>query len=251
MENFCFMMNQKALELGANNTNFVTPHGLDRDEHYTTANDLLIFSKYLLNIPYLAEIVNTRFTTIKIDENTRELRTTNEMLGLFPNAKGIKTGYTGKAGRCLITAVESGDRELISIVLGCDTKKQRTSESMVLMNYGFSAFEEVDIYENMKKNFTFLLQKSMNNEYEISILERKYQLLPKNEKEKIKYEYILSKELVAPIPKETVVGKIYTILNGERIDMLEIKTQTDIERKSIMKYFLDMIRNQAEYTKIS
>ena len=126
VENFCKMMNKRAKELGATNTNFVTPHGLDKEDHYTTIQDLLIFTKHFMEIPYLLEISNTSTANIKIDNYIRDLRTTNEMLSIYDAVNGIKTGFTGKAGRCLITSIASGERELITMVLGCETKKQRT-----------------------------------------------------------------------------------------------------------------------------
>lgn len=134
VEDFCVEMNKKAREIGASNTNFVTPHGLDNDMHYTTVRELLMFADYLLNIDYLAKIVNMRNATIKIDNYEKSLHNTNEILGIYPEANGIKTGYTSKAGRCLVASITRNGRQVISIVLGCETKKQRTSESIQLLN---------------------------------------------------------------------------------------------------------------------
>lgn len=250
VENFANMMNQKALELGAYHTSFVTPHGLDNDEHYTTARDLITFADYLLQIPYLSEIVATRFTTIKIDENIRELRTTNEMLSIYSNAKGVKTGYTGKAGRCLVTAVESGDREIITVVLGCETKKQRTSESIWLIQHGFQSFEEVDLYEKMKHSFEILVEKAAQKEHVIEVYDKKMVLLPVHEKEKITYEYHLLNHLVAPLKKEENVGEAIVKINGVVFDTFPIKISYEIPRKTVLDYLKEMMKHQIVYTQI-
>ena len=250
VENFCNMMNQKAIELGAMSTHFVTPHGLDNEEHYTTARDLSVFATYLLKIPYLAEIVDTQYTTIKIDDNTRELRSTNEMLGIYPNAKGVKTGYTGKAGRCLVTAIESGDRELITVVLGCDTKKQRTSESIWLIHYGYTEFEKVDIYQKMKREFQIFVEKAAASSYQVNVMAEKYDVLPIGDVEKIEYSYQLEKDLVAPLEKGEKIGEISVILEGKIIDTLELKLPYAIRRKTILEYITEIFKNQANYVTI-
>lgn len=250
VENFCQMMNEKAKKIGAKNTNFVTPHGLDNDEHYTTARDLMLFSNYLLDIEYLAKIVNMREATIKIDDYTRGIHSTNEMLSIYENANGIKTGYTSKAGRCLITSIEEKGRELISIVLGCDTKKQRTRESIMLINYGYKAFEEVDIYEKMVKTHYINVSKAMASSYKITMTGEKVCILPIGEKNKIKYEFKFNKKLVAPIEKNQEIGKIVISVGENEIDTIQIRAPREIKRRGIMDYFVEILEKQSEYIKI-
>lgn len=251
VEDFCVEMNKKARELGANNTNFVTPHGLDNDLHYTTARDLLLFADYLLNIEYLANIVNTRNTTIKIDSYEKNLHNTNEMLSIYQEANGLKTGYTSKAGRCLVTSMTRNGRQVISIVLGCGTKKQRTSESIQLLNYAYNNFEVVDIYENMRKRFTLNVEKSKNKTYEININGKKEMLLPIGEKENMLYEYNLKKDMSAPILKGEKIGNIVIKSPKGVIETLEIRMPKSIKRKSVIEYFSKIIGNQLEYVLIN
>lgn len=251
VEDFCVEMNKKARELGANNTNFVTPHGLDNDLHYTTARDLLLFADYLLNIEYLANIVNTRNTTIKIDSYEKNLHNTNEMLSIYQEANGLKTGYTSKAGRCLVTSMTRNGRQVISIVLGCGTKKQRTSESIQLLNYAYNNFEVVDIYDNMRKRFTLNVEKSKNKTYEININGKKEMLLPIGEKENMLYEYNLKKDMSAPILKGEKIGNIVIKSPKGVIETLEIRMPKSIKRKSVIEYFSKIIGNQLEYVLIN
>lgn len=250
VEGFCSLMNKRAVELGATNTNFTTPHGLDNEEHYTTLSDLLIFSKYFIQIPYLMEIANTEQTIIKINNYEKELCSTNEMLLLYDCVNGIKTGYTSKAGRCLITSIESGDRNLITMVLGCETKKQRTEETIKLISYGYDNFEVVDILEKMQRVFDMRVRKAVKDKYKLEINGNRKVLLGKNEKNDIQYEYEISEVLTAPIEKGSLIGEIRVLLKGNIISKLQIKVPHTIERKNILNYFLEIFQNQNLYLEI-
>lgn len=250
VEEFCNMMNQKARELGANDTNFLTPHGLDKEGHYTTARNLMIFADYLLNISYLAEIVNMQTATIKIDDYTKSLRTTNEMLGIYENADGLKTGFTNKAGRCLVTSITQDGRQLITIVLGCDTKKQRTKETIQLINYGYSEYEVVDIYEKMRKNIEISIEKTAVKEYEISISGKKMMLLEKNKNGNLTYKYNINKKLVAPIEKGEKIGEIEVYLETTLINVIEIRVPVEIKRKTVVEYFFEILDGQKQYIQL-
>ena len=250
IEEFCDLMNKRAIELGAQNTNFTTPHGLDNDEHYTTLSDLLIFSKYFMQIPYLREIANTEKTMIKINNYEKELRSTNEMLFLYDGVNGVKTGYTSKAGRCLITSIESGDRNLITMVLGCETKKQRTEETIKLISYGYDNFEVVDILEKMQSIFEMRIRKAVKEKYELEINGNKKVLLAKNEKDDIRYEYEIVEMLTAPVEKGSEIGKIKIFVKDNLIYEMAIKLPKTIERKDFFYYFLEIFQNQNLYLEI-
>ena len=250
VEEFCSLMNKRAIELGAKNTNFTTPHGLDNDEHYTTLNDLLIFSKYFMQIPYLREIANTEQTIIRINNYEKELRSTNEMLFLYDSVNGIKTGYTSKAGRCLITSISSGDRTLITMVLGCETKKQRTEETVKLISYGYTNFEVIDIFEKMQKSFEMRIRKAVDDKYKLELNGKKEILVAKNEKNDIRYEYEVSEILTAPIEKGSIIGKIKIYVKDNIVSEIQIKLPYGIERKNIFEYFFDIFQNQNSYLEI-
>ena len=250
VEEFCNLMNRRAIELGAQNTNFTTPHGLDNAEHYTTLNDLLIFSKYFMQIPYLREIANTEKTMIKINNYEKELRSTNEMLFLYDGVNGVKTGYTSKAGRCLITSIESGDRTLITMVLGCESKKQRTEETIKLISYGYDNFEVIDIFEKMKKVFEIRVRKALEDKYKLEITGKKKILVAKKEKNDIRYKYEVSEILTAPIKRESLVGKIKVLLNEQIISEIQIKLPSEIKRKDIISFFLEIYQNQNSYLEV-
>ena len=137
---FSILMNQKANELGLTSSHFITPHGLDQEEHYTTAFELAKIADYALNNQTFAEIVRTSNYTITINNNSKNLHNTNELLGTLEGVYGVKTGFTNGANRCLVTSCKKGNLDIICVVLGCDTKKDRTQDSVKLIKYIFSNF---------------------------------------------------------------------------------------------------------------
>ena len=124
------MMNAKAQELGLDSTHFITPHGLDMPEHYTTAFELAKMADYALNIEKFANIVNTKSITISINDRSKTLTNTNELLGNLYGVNGVKTGFTNGANRCLVTSINRDGMNIITAVLGADTKKDRTNEDV-------------------------------------------------------------------------------------------------------------------------
>lgn len=140
VKSFANKMNIKALELGLFHTHFVTPHGLDDDEHFTTAYELALLTDYALSNETFAKIVNTKSTTISINGYSKNLTNTNELLGVVEGVNGVKTGFTGNAGRCLVTSCTRDNFNIITIVLGADTKKLRTLDSKNLIEYTYSNY---------------------------------------------------------------------------------------------------------------
>ena len=145
VEGFAKMMNEKAEELGLKDTHFVTPHGLDMQEHYTTALELAKMADYALNIKKFAQIVNTKNITISINGRNKNLKNTNELLGNLYGVNGVKTGFTNGANRCLVTSVNRDGMNIITVVLGADTKKDRTNDSVKLIEF---AYQNYEIYNN-------------------------------------------------------------------------------------------------------
>lgn len=141
---FVDMMNAKAAELGAENTHFSNPHGLDQQGHYTSAHDLAMMAAYAMSNPTFKQIVRTKSYQIPWPGHPfpRVLENHNKLLGMYPYATGIKTGYTADAGKCLVAAAERDGRELISVILnGGDSYWDQTIQ---LMDYGFNSFTRVE-----------------------------------------------------------------------------------------------------------
>ena len=153
IENFSLMMNKKAQELTLSGTHFVTPHGLDSDEHFTTALDLAYLADYALKNETFAKIVKTKTCTILINNQPLTISNTNELLGNFEGIYGVKTGFTNGANRCLVTSCKRNDLDFICVVLGCDTKKDRTRDSIKLLDYSFKNFSVVNFKKIATNNY--------------------------------------------------------------------------------------------------
>lgn len=153
VENFSSLMNSKAFELGLFNSNFVTPHGLDDSNHFTTAYDLALLTNYALQNEEFKKIVSTKTKVISIDGNLREISNTNELLGNVDGVYGVKTGFTFEAGRCLVSACKKENLDIIVVVLGADSKSIRTQDSKNLINYIFDNYKYINVSNIINNSF--------------------------------------------------------------------------------------------------
>lgn len=139
IEGFAQMMNEKAVELGMTNSHFTNPHGLDEPDHYSSAADLLIMARAILNNPQLAAIV--RSTTLDFapapDGTLRGGPATNELLETYPGAIGVKTGFTFQASLVLAAAAERDGRRLLAVVMGSEGVNGHFKDASALLDYGF------------------------------------------------------------------------------------------------------------------
>ncbi len=153
VENFSVLMNQKAFELGLFDSSFITPHGLDNENHYTTAYDLALLTNYALKNSDFKKIVSTKKATISYNNSTSEISNTNELLGNLEGVYGVKTGFTFEAGRCLVSACKRDSLDIIVVVLGADTKSIRSKDSKNLINYIFNNYEYTNVADIINNTF--------------------------------------------------------------------------------------------------
>lgn len=141
-ENFVNMMNDLCKTIGTKNTHFANPHGLDDPNHYTTAYDLALVTAYALNNPIFAEIVSTRQYVIEKTNTSdkRYLSNKNRLLNSLDGCIGVKTGFTSKAGRCLVSAIERNGVTIVCVVLNCGPMFEESAEllSRAFNEYNFS-----------------------------------------------------------------------------------------------------------------
>lgn len=243
LEEFANMMNQKAKQLNLKNTHFVTPHGLDNEEHYTTAYELAKITDYALKNKTIAKIVATKSTTIYINEMPRQINNTNELLGNVEGVYGVKTGFTNNAGRCLVTSVKRGDMDLIVVVLGADTRKDRAKDSMKLIEYAFKKYRVINVEEIINKEFELWKQINENRIYidkgttnvELELEDVKIKKLTGENEPKIEINAVSN--LVAPVEKEKRIGTLTVKIGNEIIEEIEIKTKNEVNKRGIIEYF--------------
>lgn len=255
---FATLMNNKAKELNLSNTHFVTPHGLDNDEHYTTAYELAVLTDYALKNEVFCKIVGTKNATITINNYSKTLSNTNELLGNLNGVYGVKTGFTNGANRCLVTSVKRNNMDIICIVLGADTKKDRTKDSIELIEYVFNNFELINIKEQIEKEFSnwktcnisnFYIEKGISNNIDIYLDNIPYNFLPINSNQINNYSIYIycNKNLIAPVLQDSVIGFITVSIDNQTVFKIDIKTSNNINKKTIANYFMDILTNYNFY----
>ena len=148
---FIALMNKTAVNCGAKNSNFTNPHGLPDDNHYTTAYDLCKISCKAIKNPIFKEIVSTKRVNVSNDGYAydRLLINKNKLLFSYDGCTGIKTGYTKKAGRCLVSSAEKDGMEVVSVVINSPQMWERTRE---LLDYSFQNFDMVEVLNRNEFN---------------------------------------------------------------------------------------------------
>ena len=143
VDGFVQLMNNKAMELGLENTHFSNPHGLDDDEHYTTAKELAFLAKYAMENPVFYDIVSTYKRVIPLGEDgSRVLINHNKLLRLYDGAIGVKTGFTKKSGRCLVSCTEVDGVKIIAVTLNAPND---WNDHTKMLDLGFSEFKNIKL----------------------------------------------------------------------------------------------------------
>ena len=254
IEGFAELMNKKASELNLTNTHFETPHGLDSDEHYTTAYELSLLSNYALQNSVFAKIVNTKEHTININGYPKALSNTNELLGNFEGVYGIKTGFTNGANRCLVTACKRNDIDIICVVLGADTKKFRTQDSIKLINYIFDNFKPVNVEELINNKFEAWKKENLDKvvinksstkhlDLEVESIDNPVILVRKDLIDSIKINIDFPLYFESPIASNSKLGNVnVSILDYFNYDY-KIYNCFEIKHKSWYFYLVDIVKN--------
>ncbi len=253
---FAKLMNKKAKSLGLSNTNFESPHGLDSDNHYTTAYELALLTDYALKNSTFLNIVGTKNYTVTINGYPKLLSNTNELLGNLNGVYGVKTGFTNGANRCLVTSCKRRDMDIICVVLGADTKNFRTQDSIKLIEYTFKNFEYFNVkdfatnfLENWKKNNPnyFFVDKGVSNNIDIvfdgsiektPIISIKKELTPS-----LKASIDVNPYLCAPVKSKDVLGTLTISSQNQCILKLNLVSNSDVRKMEPLDYLLRFFRD--------
>lgn len=233
VEAFAEMMNRKAAQIGATNTNFVTPHGLDDPQHYSTPYDLALITRYALQNEKFCKIVGTKSSTFE----GKGINNTNEMLSLYPGADGVKTGYTGQAGRCLVTSATRSDWRVISVVLRCSSRSVRAQSSKVLLDYAFGNYK---VHEYLKKGQLISgisTHKGVKEKVDVYSDSNISFPLKEDEVDRVKVEYDIPKTLEAPVKNGSKIGTVNYILDGKLLASADVSATNGTPRKDFYYYF--------------
>ena len=247
IEGFAEMMNQKAKELKLINTHFVVPHGLDKEGHYTTAYELAKIADYALKIDKIKEIVSTKTCTISINNKPKIITNTNELLG------SVKTGFTNGAGRCLVSSCKRNNLDIITVVIGADTKKYRTVDSIKLIEYTYKNYKMIDIKNKVKEQFStwqkinqqrFIINKGEKSTIDLKMQEINYDkiAIKNTQVDNIHIEINVVYNLEAPVGENQIIGNMKIMLGNEVIEVLDIYSKETIEKKNVKNYFMEFLK---------
>lgn len=237
-ETFVSKMNERAKELGMNDTEFKNCNGLDEEGHLTTAYDISLMARELMKHQEIF-----KYSSIWIDylrDGKTQLVNTNKLLKSYQGITGLKTGTTDKAGCCMVATAKRNNLNLISIVLGDATSKDRFSDAAKLLDFGFANFVALkpklqsDALEPLKVNNG--VKKNVNLKVDFS----KDIFIEKGREKNITYSLELLNEIKAPIKENDVVGKLIYKSGDEVIAEYEIKASENIEKISFFIAFKNL-----------
>lgn len=245
VDGFVALMNEKAIEIGATNTNYVNPNGLHDDKHVSTAHDLALIGQYVMQNETYRQIASTVTYTIEptnIKTEPRYLKLTNKLLfssekvdvdghmvpAKYDGAAGVKTGYTGQAQSCLVSFAERGEQRLIAVVLKASGNNVY-SDSHKLLNYGFGSFSNVHI--SNKNEFIDNVKVTNGLQPLISGVLDKSIVFPLSNSNinNIEKKVVFKEDLEAPLMKGDIIGNTEFYLDGRLIGQSNIISTMDVE----------------------
>lgn len=242
VESFVEKMNEKAKELGAYDTSYANTHGLDAAGHYSTAYDLARIARYALCNPVFSKIVGTKYASIP----GRQLHNTNELLEIYQGADGVKTGYTGKAGRCLVASATREDMRLISVVLGAPTNYKRALSSKSILDYAFKNYKYRTLVKEGQEIARLPVYKGREGYVAIKASETVEIPLRDDEFEKLEKNVFVPDGFEAPVYAGSDTGYMEYLLDGEIIGRTTLKIWQDVKRKTVNDYFKQIITDWAK-----
>ncbi|GAA4020790.1 D-alanyl-D-alanine carboxypeptidase family protein [Actimicrobium antarcticum] len=242
-EAFVVLMNREAKRMGLTATQFGNPHGLPSKENYSTAQDLATLASHVIrDYPEFYKIDSIRsFTYNKITQPNR-----NRLLWLDPTVDGMKTGHTEAAGYCIISSAKrpngSGERRLVSVVLGANSDQSRTQESQKLLNWGFQNFDTVKLYAKNQPVETPVIWKGTGKTIKIGFTQDVYVTVSKGVAAKMKPVLERKDPLVAPIAANSKVGAMKMMVDGKAIAEFPIVALETVGEAGIFGRAWDSIR---------
>lgn len=228
---FALLMNKKAREIGAVNTSFKNPHGLDAEGHYTTAYDLALIAREAMKNEKFARIVSTKNYTIPMEGEKwdRALKNHNKMLWRYEGCNGVKTGYTKKCGRCLVSSAKKGKEEFICVTLNAPDD---WSDHEYLLDYGFENYTTQKVVKKSEKACSFTYDKKNKRKVKLVYAEDYNIAVTADDVITTEIEY---NKLAAPAEKGTVAGFINIYCNGEKVKKVELLTAKSLKELSVME----------------
>ena len=235
---FAIYMNQMAKNIGLVNTNYTNATGLPNDSLYTTAEDIALLSRSLIsNFPDLYKLYSTK--SFKFNDIKQYSR--NKLLFIDDNVDGIKTGFTSAAGYCLASSAKRGNRRLIAVVMGAPTPDIRIQSSRTLLEYGFRFFETHELFKKDTEISKARVYGGDKSEVKFGVNQDSSVTIPRRQKKNLKYQYVIDKQLTAPINQNETIGFMHIKLNGEIIQTYKLTALESVKQGSLYRRTVDSL----------
>ncbi len=229
-EGFVTLMNNRARELGMNNTHFVNCTGLDAEGHLTSAHDVALMSAALIKFPLIKKYSTVWMDTLRDGES--ELVNTNKLVRFYKGTTGLKTGTTSQAKYCLSATAQRDGMELVAVVMAGQSSDLRFSGAKKLLDYGFANFSFSEIGASLKET-DIPLKKGVKKRTAVSCDDTVSALLPKTQKSEVKRETEWNEDITAPIKKGDVLGYVNVFIGDNQIGRLPITADEDVNKLTL------------------
>lgn len=236
---FADIMNQQAALLGMNSTHYENATGWPAEGHVTTARDLSLLAKALINDhpEHYAIYAEESFEYNNINQPNR-----NRLLSRDPSVDGIKTGHTDEAGYCLVSSAKKNGMRLIAIVMGTRSDNSRMVESQKLLTYGFRYFQTHQLYSVSDDVSTIRIWSGESEELTLGVAEDIYLTLPRGAQDKLQAQMHIDTVIKAPIKLGQEIGKITVELDDKQILELPLVAKMEIEQAGFFSRIWDSIK---------
>ena len=241
VEGFAYMMNEKAIDIGAYDTVFVTPNGLDEGEHHSTARDMALIAAYALRNKDFCDIINTPQVSFTSADGKKhyDIVNKNRLLREYKGAFGVKTGFTGKAGHCFVGAAERDGVRLVSCVLasgwGTAGKEYKWSDTKTILDYGFENFKYCTVVDENTETCGIAVYGSDKKTVKTAVSGEIKALLSEDEKNGIEIISVMPEGISAPVKAGQRLGFIRAYKDGFLIGECDISAAESAEEKTVKK----------------
>ncbi len=241
--NFVRMMNSFARDIGAKDTHYVNPHGLDAENHYSSAYDLALLGRHAMQHEVFETIVATRTKVIPWEGHEWSRMLTNKNIFIdkpdfYPGADGIKNGFTTPAGYCLVASATRDGMRLIAVVMNCPGA---TEEVKKMFDYGFNNYQRTLLFSQGE----FVKNVSLNNDVELELItgEPFYAALKEEEAALLNSKVTVPENLCLPIEKGRVCGKAICMVDGKAIGMVNLVAAESVDKPGVFGYLWQLVLN--------
>lgn len=233
VEGFSALMNEKAQQLGLSDTHFTNPHGLDDEDHYTTARELAIIASEALKNPQFKKIVSTYKRTFSTEERVRTYINHNKLLKLYDGCIGVKTGFTKKSGRCLVGAAEKDGLCFVTVTLNAPDD---WSDHRKMLEYGFDSLEKLTVSVPFDHIYRIpIIDGTIDSLMVASCIGA--EVIKERGDSDVSERVKLVRYGIAPINRGDILGEIIYTIDGKEIARVPLVATETIEKKKQNGFF--------------